>query len=606
MISRQPYEGRSRKLVLAFDVGTTYSGVSYSILDPGEVPKILGVSRYPAQEHVGGDSKIPSILYYDRQGAVRAIGAETSQPHIIEQAEEENWVKLEWWKLHLRAKYLASSHIKDDDLPPLPQGKTAVQVLGDFMRYLFTCARTYIVESHANGASMWKSVENSIEFVLTHSNGWEGLQQQQIRQAAKLAGLVPRGRKHQARIHLLTEGEASLHFCVNNVLASEFLSSIPIACSDEPEEQVEEPEHQGVIIIDAGGGTVDLSAYSMKPSPSTSFEEIAPAECRLQGSVFVTQRAHAFIKAKLANSRYGAHDVVQQMKDIFDTTTKLRFRDPGDPQYIRFGAMRDKAPRYDIRSGQLKLAGEDVARFFEPSVEEIAEAFEKQRKATATPIKYAFLIGGYATSDFLYRRLQNHPVFSDLHLCRPASHVNKAVADGAVSFYIDHLVTSRMFWSTYGIECLHDYDPNLADHREREATRFVSVSGHMMLPKGFSSILIKGTQVSEQQEFRQSFVIKEASRFEFTSVEIQILAYRGSLLQPTWMDKEAAFFTKMCTVIADPSKLNHSMSPLPSLTGGIYYSLDIDVILLFGLTELEAQISWKHMVCPSTFTARTY
>ncbi|KIJ11254.1 hypothetical protein PAXINDRAFT_84746, partial [Paxillus involutus ATCC 200175] len=96
MISRKPYEGLSRKLVLAFDVGTTYSGVSYSILDPGEVPKILGVSRYPAQEHVGGDSKIPSILYYDRQGAVRAIGAETSQPHIIEQAEEENWVKLEW------------------------------------------------------------------------------------------------------------------------------------------------------------------------------------------------------------------------------------------------------------------------------------------------------------------------------------------------------------------------------------------------------------------------------------------------------------------------------------------------------------------------------
>ena len=55
-----------------------------------------GMFRYPAQEHVGGDSKIPSILYYDRQGAVRAVGAEALQEHIIEQAEEENWIKLEW------------------------------------------------------------------------------------------------------------------------------------------------------------------------------------------------------------------------------------------------------------------------------------------------------------------------------------------------------------------------------------------------------------------------------------------------------------------------------------------------------------------------------
>ena len=45
MPSRQPYRGLSRKLVLAFDVGTTYSGISYCILDPGEVPKVLGVSR---------------------------------------------------------------------------------------------------------------------------------------------------------------------------------------------------------------------------------------------------------------------------------------------------------------------------------------------------------------------------------------------------------------------------------------------------------------------------------------------------------------------------------------------------------------------------------
>ena len=52
MLTRQPYRGLVRKLVLAFDVGTTYSGVSYAILDPGEVPKTLGVNRWSTFIHI--------------------------------------------------------------------------------------------------------------------------------------------------------------------------------------------------------------------------------------------------------------------------------------------------------------------------------------------------------------------------------------------------------------------------------------------------------------------------------------------------------------------------------------------------------------------------
>jgi hypothetical protein len=41
----QPYNGTRSKLVLAFDVGTTYSGISYTIMHPGEVPEIRSVTR---------------------------------------------------------------------------------------------------------------------------------------------------------------------------------------------------------------------------------------------------------------------------------------------------------------------------------------------------------------------------------------------------------------------------------------------------------------------------------------------------------------------------------------------------------------------------------
>lgn len=53
--------------------------------------------RYPAQEKVGGDAKIPSIIYYDRQGKVSAVGAEALQERVLESAEDEDWMKVEWY-----------------------------------------------------------------------------------------------------------------------------------------------------------------------------------------------------------------------------------------------------------------------------------------------------------------------------------------------------------------------------------------------------------------------------------------------------------------------------------------------------------------------------
>ena len=44
-MTRSPYNGPSRKLVLAFDIGTTYSGAAYAFLDPGEIPQINSVTK---------------------------------------------------------------------------------------------------------------------------------------------------------------------------------------------------------------------------------------------------------------------------------------------------------------------------------------------------------------------------------------------------------------------------------------------------------------------------------------------------------------------------------------------------------------------------------
>jgi len=36
------------------------------------------------------------VIYYDRSGKVRAVGAEAMHEEIHEQAVDEDWVKAEW------------------------------------------------------------------------------------------------------------------------------------------------------------------------------------------------------------------------------------------------------------------------------------------------------------------------------------------------------------------------------------------------------------------------------------------------------------------------------------------------------------------------------
>lgn len=55
MITLSPYKGSKRQLVLGIDVGTTFSGMSYAVLVPGQVPKIDTIRRSVTH---GDDSKI--------------------------------------------------------------------------------------------------------------------------------------------------------------------------------------------------------------------------------------------------------------------------------------------------------------------------------------------------------------------------------------------------------------------------------------------------------------------------------------------------------------------------------------------------------------------
>lgn len=261
------YEGSSRQLVIAFDVGAAYSGASYSILKPGDVPKIYSVAQYvhlcalicilyltrrfPGLEHAPGATRIPSVLMYDCDGILRAVGAEASSSHNTVRPKTEGWVKAERsvvnvvvsnmpliiplrFKLHL---HLGSAPVKLDALtvPALPPKKTTADLYADLLGYLMLHAGRFIQSTHPtltaplerrsskgdlrsteSSPSLWSIIRSKAEFVIVHPNSWGGTQLVRVKHAAVKAGLVPDTTEGRARIRFISEGEASLCYCIAN------------------------------------------------------------------------------------------------------------------------------------------------------------------------------------------------------------------------------------------------------------------------------------------------------------------------------------------------------------------------------------------------------
>ena len=112
--SFSPYRGEKKALVISIDVGTTYSGMSYAILDPGEIPEIKPVLRYvsdatsirpsgshreiryPGRENAPNDYRVPTVVCYRPNGTVHACGAEAEDLEddvgsgLVDLAEDES------------------------------------------------------------------------------------------------------------------------------------------------------------------------------------------------------------------------------------------------------------------------------------------------------------------------------------------------------------------------------------------------------------------------------------------------------------------------------------------------------------------------------------
>lgn len=231
------------------------------------------VTRWPGQEAASGDAKIPTVIAY-QNGIAQAFGAEAT-----EYSHDDEYEIACWFKLHLHPETMKESDMPPAydstsnrppsfEIPPLPTGVGLQDVYSEFIKYLFEHTRNFFIDSTPNGNHIWERLQSKIVLIFCHPNGWDISQQAFLTQSAITAGVVS-SKDADGRLEFVTEGEASVHFAVEQTPSTSWL----------------EPNRM-FVVVDAGGSTIDSNLYVCKSANPLKLEEVHRSECIQAGHLW--------------------------------------------------------------------------------------------------------------------------------------------------------------------------------------------------------------------------------------------------------------------------------------------------------------------------------
>lgn len=178
--------------------------------------------------------QIPTVLYYDQHQQVVGWGADIADALAPTGYPKPGVQKVEWFKLQLMMS--GNTYIDPINLPPLPPGKSEIDVAADYLFKLRQAMRNYLQKTLGE---VFTREERNIRYFLTVPAIWNDAGKAATRAAAIQAGFLRD--ENDNRLTLVTEPEAAAMFCSKTGLLN-------LKVQD------------AVLIVDCGGGTVDLIA----------------------------------------------------------------------------------------------------------------------------------------------------------------------------------------------------------------------------------------------------------------------------------------------------------------------------------------------------------
>ncbi|KAI1181658.1 actin-like ATPase domain-containing protein [Nemania serpens] len=347
-------------LVVGIDFGTTFSGVSWLICKPDSPPAQPEIiSLWPTsadnRQNNSDGQKVPSKMYFDENG--------------------ELIITIEWFKLLLLNDKDLQSHLQDsahlNDAKQLLDkiGKTAVQVVGEYLKVMWRHTLNQI--SNAKGQELINGMP--IHVVLTVPAIWTDYARKRMREAAALAGIFEHRVAGQTILPFISEPEAAA------------VATIP-----ELENRGDLQVGDSFVVVDAGGGTVDIISYELNELEPLSVSECVEGEGALCGDTFLNKEFEALLKSyigKVAWDKMNCAEIRRLMNNEWEHGIKEAFN--GEPDYYTV-ELPSRA-----QCVTLKLSSDELRPIFDKIVSQISRLYQ-----------LVILVGGFGRSPYLLNYLR--------------------------------------------------------------------------------------------------------------------------------------------------------------------------------------------------------
>lgn len=538
------------RLIVGVDYGTTFTGVAYGHTGSKTIESIQVINSWPGQGNAN-EVKTPSQIAY---------GSGDDFPHGFRWGSDipvdKNLIRIVWVKLLLNSPSTSNNGANMDADPTfankptlkppsgymtLPPGKMAIDVVADYLSgvYVHTLERLY---QHYGKESVDVT---PIEFVLTVPAIWSDKARNLTKEAAKRAGF---GSRKDDRINLVSEPEAAAIYTIKSTFDStRNASTLQIGDS--------------FVMVDAGGGTVDLITYEViQTEPELKIAEKVVGSGGNCGSTFIDSQVQELLRRRIAEAKLGTIPLSKRgpgSKFMRDFETVKRAYGSGDPPNTRPRYLTLNCPDNDIariEDGEFELKDEEIKETFRPIVEEIVALVSSQINKVheqGGKVKHILLVGGFGESDHLYKTLSTYAwgPYGQIDVIRPAS-AWSAVARGAVLWGLqgDLVVDKRRCRRHYGTELLKHFDPVI--HSELDAM-ISTFSGLKMAKNQISWIINRGDNTDSNKRFRLSCVTS-FNRGEKLIHTTQLVACDSDEAPANLRDKEVY---DLCLLTADLSEV---------------------------------------------------
>ncbi|KAF4339987.1 hsp70 [Fusarium beomiforme] len=460
-----------RKIIVGIDFGTTYSGVAWA--ESRNPSRRTCITRWPvsiANKEGEYSDKVPTKLRYKGDKLEWGFSIPINAP----QHEA-----VEWFKLPISTdRWPAGKHRKYTRWPKCRQ-----------TRHRFYLPARRAPSIHPTREAGNGIVDNTpLEFHVTVPAIWSDLAKDKTKKACEEVGIS--AFKHH--VHLVSEPEAAAIYALNGI--------------DPHGLKVVNT----IIVVDAGGGTVDLISYTiLRLKPILEVQEAAPGSGGLCGSTFLNQSLSKFL--------------------------------PG-----RLGLANNKS--LGISRGRFALKASDVKNIFEPVVQEVIRLVKDQVTASSVPVHAILLVGGLGSSNYLKERLWM-AVDRSVQIMQPP-YAWQAIVQGAVirglaqsdPYSAMVKVTNRKARKHYGTEWSVRWREKV--HGSLKSKRYWCGLDGCYKVEAMWWFITRGSTVSENEPYCTS-AISHASVSKGRIKMVRVVIYNDRLFRdaPVFRDENVRMFS---------------------------------------------------------------